>query len=285
MSSTNVIHLTSMVEYPRVARFVRDNGRRRSPRGIATYDVGHTTIILESIENAMPMGMGRGLDPAIGAVEAIQLIAGRSDEKLVLKIAPQFSQYVDGGRFHGAYGRRIGSQMMMVERRLRADHATRQAVVTLWDPRVDTFDGMKDYPCTVALGFSVNTDQRSKRLDMDVLMRSNDVWRGLTYDVFQFTQLQATLARSLGVPTGQYRHTTWSLHLYETDERDVDRLRLTTRYDESSQPDGIGHPEMSMLQMRRRATLIMDGTEPDDCTFDERWYLDRLHGRQSSDVG
>ena len=55
-------------------------------------------------------------------------------------------------------------------------------------------------------------------------MRSNDVWWGLPYDVFQFTQLQLTLARLLDVAPGEYTHMVGSLHAYERDADGIDAL-------------------------------------------------------------
>lgn len=277
-----IFEIDTMAEYHRIVQLVMDNGEKRSPRGLVTRDVGHTTIVLNNIANALPIGLGRKLNPAIGAVEAIQLIAGRPDPELVVKVAPQFKQYLDGGTFHGSYGKRIKRQMQTVTRRLKNDPNTRQAVVTLWDPEIDAFDGMRDYPCTIALGFSISMDGL---LEMNVLMRSNDVWRGLAYDVFQFTQLQWTLARILGVVAGTYRHTTWSLHLYETDLKAAEGVMNQPRdvYDSTWQPSGIGEPGSTMMHAMNRASAIMRGNEPHDITDSERWYLEQLHPK--ADLG
>jgi thymidylate synthase len=48
-------------------------------------------------------------------------------------------------------------------------------------------------------------------------MRSNDVFLGLPYDVFNFTMLQELMAVELGIELGSYIHFAASLHLYETD--------------------------------------------------------------------
>ena len=48
-------------------------------------------------------------------------------------------------------------------------------------------------------------------------MRSNDIWFGLPYDIFQFTSLQILLSMELGVGIGTYTHICGSLHLYERD--------------------------------------------------------------------
>ena len=68
-------------------------------------------------------------------------------------------------------------------------------------------------PCTCALQFLV----RKGKLDLIVYMRSNDVIKGLTHDIFCFTMLQEIAARRLSVELGTYRHCVGSLHLYLSD--------------------------------------------------------------------
>jgi thymidylate synthase len=105
---------------------------------------------------------------------------------------------------------------------LAADPTTRQAVLTIWR-RDDLFhDG--DKPCTLTIQFLI----RNERLHMVVNMRSNDVWLGLAYDAFVFSQLHWTVLNQLNVHhlpnllLGTYRHHAASLHLYA---RDLDAAR------------------------------------------------------------
>ena len=46
-------------------------------------------------------------------------------------------------------------------------------------------------------------------------MRSNDLWTGFPYDVFQFTAMQILMSMELGLELGSYTHIAGSLHLYE----------------------------------------------------------------------
>ena len=48
-------------------------------------------------------------------------------------------------------------------------------------------------------------------------MRSNDLWLGFPFDVFQFANMQVLMAMELGVELGTYTHIAGSLHLYERD--------------------------------------------------------------------
>ena len=62
---------------------------------------------------------------------------------------------------------------------------------------------------------------RNGKLDLIVTMRSNDIWLGLPYDLFNFTCMQIQMAMELGVEVGVYYHNAGSLHMYK---RDVEKF-------------------------------------------------------------
>ena len=87
---------------------------------------------------------------------------------------------------------------------------TRQAVIHIKEPRNIP---SKDVNCTVSLQFLL----RDNKLYLTVYMRSNDLWLGFPFDVFQFANMQILMAMELGVELGTYTHIAGSLHLYERD--------------------------------------------------------------------
>jgi len=241
-------------------------------RGLKTLDLGYTVIELASPHQALPVGCGRNLSRNIAAAEAIQLIGGYSYTDLLTRASPEMAKYMDDEKFHGSYGMRIGYQMLHVARKLTQDPGTRQAVITLWDPFLDNQEGKHDYPCTVALQFDVHDGV----LNMNTVMRSNDAWLGLPYDMFQFTQLMLTLSNILAIPPGVYRHTALSMHLYD---RDVSAAYIVTDpVDYTVQPIGIGKPGMSMSEVMKRARslAVLGFVNVDGETDSERWYRDRF---------
>jgi thymidylate synthase len=257
--------------------YVHEEGEVRSPRGLKTYDVGYTTIHLLSPYNALTLGVGRKLSKRIAAAEAIQLIGGFADPQLLLRASPNFARYIEpSGEFWGAYGSRIaaGKQLPAVVRKLEQDPDTRQAIVTLWNPWVDNDPGHKDYPCTLSLGFSI---QRGK-LELDVTMRSNDVWRGLPYDLFQFTQLQLTVANVLDLQPGRYRHHTYSLHLYAEDADEAMNVYLGN-VDEHVSVHPTGFSNNTVDAVMQRCKWIAEGSSVVEKSLDEseRWYWNALH--------
>lgn len=273
-----VVYMDSgRVGYRKLVHAVRRFGEMRTPRGLQTRDAGHVIIEILSPYDALPLGVGRKLNTAIAAAEATQLVAGRADHRLLPRITRTFEQFAEpDGRFHGAYGDRIGAQVAHAVRKIENDRDTRQAVITLWDAFRDNVPQRRDYPCTVALNLAVVNDQ----LELRTLMRSNDVWLGFPYDIFQFTQLQLTVARALGVEPGRYTHETWSLHLYESNAERVDEL--LDRHQDGVvgpyQPTGFGLPGNDWSACRASAETILEHAPNDfsNMTESEAWYVQQL---------
>jgi thymidylate synthase len=233
--------------YEQIARDVAEHGDRTSPRGQTTYEIQGALIILENPAESLPVGINRGLNLGIAAVEALQLIGGVSYPELMCRVSDNMSQFRDDGTFHGAYGPRLRSQIPSIVERLKRDFRTRQAIATIWDPLHDLMvHDSKDYPCTLSLHFMV----RHSQVHMHTHMRSNDVWWGLPYDIFQFTQLQYTIANQMGVPPGHYFHHVNSLHVYERNLPDIDKL---------TPPTDVEHPPARGLLNFNSAQRILTG--------------------------
>jgi hypothetical protein len=100
-----------------------------------------------------------------------------------------------------------------------------------------------------------------------------------------------TMARALQLEPGWYRHTTLSLHLYETNVNaanaliahyDANGTNLTHEaYRSVSQPLGIGVDGISFNQIMLRARMIIHNepfiNEQAPETPSERWYRGQLH--------
>ncbi len=272
------IHLNSGYEdYWWLPSHVRRHGVRCTPRGTSTYDVGPTTLVVKSPRFALPLGCGRNVAPRIGAVETLQLIGAFADAELTTWASENFTRYAEpNGSFWGAYGERMGSQLMHVWHKLREDPDTRQAVITLWQPTLDNQRGKRDYPCTVALTFRLIN---RKRLELTTVMRSNDVWLGTPYDLFQFTQLQLTMATLLGVEAGVYRHVALSLHIYDEHVPLIDQLHEPTG--KTFQPNGLARPGDSIETVEQRAFRLVYTAQDrllEPLNSSGIWYRDRVSG-------
>jgi len=260
--------------------------RYRSPRELTTLDAGYVVLELNDPRYSLPVGTSRKLNINIAAAEAVQLIGGFARPDLLTRASVNFQRYIeeDDGRFHGAYGSRITHQVSCAVNKLKRDPSSRQAVVTLWDPWLDNQPGKKDYPCTVFLQFEVSP--YDGRLEMNVVMRSNDAWLGLPYDLFQFAQLQLCVARALDLPPGRYRHTALSMHLYERDmaaAQQVVSQGLTSNI-HFGLPEGFGRKGDCFQDIMRRARRTTTTGANEEETSDERWYRDRFASYMGPDM-
>jgi thymidylate synthase len=270
--------------YVLLSNLVLARGKRAAPRGMNTRELEDFTFTLENPLDALPLGVGRKPKLAIGAGEALLLAGGISDPTMMVNITGTMARFLDGGVLHGAYGPRIRAQLPRTVERLKKDRDTRQAVMTIWDPAWDTLD-TRDVPCTIAFNFRIRND----KLNMGAVMRSNDVYLGTAYDVFMFTQLQATVARALNLPVGTYTHHAWSLHAYE---RNFDQIEALHKYDfevEQAEKKGQGcHVEMGVVpagfgqygndisEAMEIARKIHDQETFVEPTLNEQWYIDVL---------
>jgi thymidylate synthase len=270
-------------DYPSLVKWVHEHGEPVNAHGSMTYELRNMSLTLLDPVDSLPLGVGRKLNLAIGAAEALQLVAGVTDPGLMARIQPRFSSFMDGGVLHGAYGPRLRWQLRDVPSILFADPGSRQAVCTIWDPSYDRSvpTAPRDLPCTVFLQFIFRND----KLELHTHMRSNDVVWGVSYDLFQFTQLQLTMAKVLGCGVGPYHHHATSFHLYKRDVGLLDRLVPTTILTRPTDlPTGFGDKSLDWddVAMRARFLLdvatgrVVDGVNPNAFTPDERWYLDKL---------
>jgi thymidylate synthase len=138
------------------------------------------------------------------------MMFGRSDLAPLTQFNSQMKQFSDDGLvLAGAYGPHIRGQAWRVLERLRQDADSRQAVIEIPRPQRYT----KDEPCTLSFQFLY----RNRKLHMIVTMRSNDVWLGLPYDFYTFSQILNCFAGALGRERGQLTIRAGSFHLYERD--------------------------------------------------------------------
>ena len=100
-------------------------------------------------------------------------------------------------------------QLDLVISMLKNYPETRQAAISIYDGK-EINDYANDTPCTYAVQFTI----LHGRLDMSVLMRSNDLWYGFCNDQYQFSTLQMYVAYELNLPVGMYYHYAHNLHLY-----------------------------------------------------------------------
>ena len=104
---------------------------------------------------------------------------------------------------------RENNQLDKVVKMLKDNPETRQAVISIYDGKeIDTY--ANDTPCTYAVNFTILTG----KLNMAVLMRSNDLWFGFCNDQYCFSKLQELVADKLKIEVGTYYHNATNFHIY-----------------------------------------------------------------------
>lgn len=101
------------------------------------------------------------------------------------------------------------NQLNNVINSLRETPNTRQAAISIYDGKeINRYDN--DTPCTYAVQFTILND----KLNMSVLMRSNDLWHGFCIDQYCFSKLQEYVANEVNREVGTYFHYAHNMHIY-----------------------------------------------------------------------
>lgn len=206
--------------------------QRQSGRGGETAELLHVVMEISDPRQRWVASRRPAINPAFALVEAFWIVAGRQDAWLPAFWNPRLPQFCGTAQLlDGAYGHRLRAhfgvdQLERVYRTLEARPDSRQAVFQIWDARADLPDddgtpARDDIPCNVLAMPKV----RGGRLEWLQVLRSNDMFRGLPYNIVQFTALQEMLSGWLGVELGSYHHVSDSLHAYAAD---LDAVRAAT---------------------------------------------------------
>lgn len=179
--------------------------------------INAVTVIKDPTRNICDGTRKMNMRYAVG--ELLWYMSGKNTLKSIQNITSAWDRMSDDGEtVNSNYGycmmHKYGfNQIGYVLDLLKNNPNTRQAVIHIKEP---SNKESKDVNCTVCLQFFI----RDGKLYLTTYMRSNDLWMGFPYDVFQFTNLQIMLAMELGVEVGTYTHIAGSLHLYARNVRE-----------------------------------------------------------------
>lgn len=202
-----------------ITRLLISNAAHESRVG-KTKELFNVQFTIEDASQSVILNKARKLNYAYAFMEMMGLFSSGKDviDMLMFYCPPlakiQLNQ--ETGLFDGHYGTRLMKygQFNFVYEELKLNPNSRRAVMTMYNPAHDmSVHNSNDVPCTLALQFRIIEG----KLDLFAMMRSNDIYLGLPYDLTQFTFLQQLLASKLQIPIGAYHHYTTSLHMYERD--------------------------------------------------------------------
>lgn len=167
-----------------------------------------TRCIMTNKIRKMPMRYAVG--------ELLWYLSGNNNLDEIRKYTSAWDRMSDDGKtVNSNYGYCIQhkydfNQWEYVKDMLMKNPNSRQAVIHIKEA---SDKPSNDVNCTVCCQFFI----RDNKLYMTTYMRSNDIWMGFPYDVFQFTAMQVLLSMQLGVELGTYTHIAGSLHMYKRD--------------------------------------------------------------------
>lgn len=188
------------------------------------------------------------ISPALAFAELITIMNGCAEAKIINKWNPVLPQYQGNyEEYPGAYGKRLRhifgfDQLEKAYETLKYNSNSRQVVLDIWKPDIDLpkHDGVAnndDIPCNICSMLKI----RNGKLYWTQVMRSNDIFLGLPYNILQFTSLQEIFAGWLDIEVGEYMHISDSMHFYVNNEmqlqnkilsKNTDNLKLDKRLSE-----------------------------------------------------
>ena len=195
-----------------------------------TRELRNVLLTIKDISNPVITLRGTSIPYLCG--ELLWYITGTNDVNFISKFAKKWSEITDDGwTSNSAYGYVLQTkhgfnQIDKMVELLKTDKNSRRAVMNLNTPNERVIE-TKDEICTIALQFLL----RENKLHCTAIMRSNDVYTGMPYDIAYFASLQKIIAHRLGVECGTYTHFVTSLHLYDSCEEKL-RDALTKNFDD-----------------------------------------------------
>lgn len=187
-----------------------------------TTEINNYTFTLDNVDENIVTLKSRDISLIYLVAELLWYFEGRNDVDFIGKFASMWNRISDDGvTNNSAYGYILKykhgfDQIEKIIELLQKDPNTRRAVLNINVPNEKVIE-TKDEMCTIALNLYI----RDGKLNCTGMMRSNDVWFGLTYDIVYFTELQKYIASRLGIKAGSYTHFATSMHYYDRDKERI----------------------------------------------------------------
>ena len=186
-----------------------------------TIELSNIMFTLTNLDSNIATVRNLSLEYLCG--EMLWYVTARNDIDFIHKFSSVWSRLSDDGvTCNSAYGdilfKRHGfNQVEKIIELLKKDKNSRRAVLNLNVPNENVIE-TKDEICTIALVFKITNG----KLNCTCIMRSNDIYLGLPYDVAFFTSLQKYIANKLKIEYGYYTHFVTNIHFYK---RDFDKIK------------------------------------------------------------
>lgn len=186
----------------------------------SSYELLHYQTGMSNPRARIICNQHRPLNIVVAVARLAWMLGGNSRLEDIAFYEPKVKGFTDDGLCvpGSNYGQRIFqprpnlNQIEGVIERLRENPGSRQAAVVVWQPE-DAVRESRDIPCTFGLFFHIRND----KLTMAVNMRSNNAFRILPFNLFEFSMLHEIVATELDVALGDYVHWAASMHVYHNE--------------------------------------------------------------------
>jgi len=215
---------------------VLEHGKRKTVRGKTVLELEPLLVRIDKPNERILLYNERRNNPFAALYETLWVLSGSDSVEYLKFFLPRAPEYSDDGEtWRASYGKRLRfasgwddkvgrmwlvDQIMNVYQWLKDDPTTRRAVMTIWDPvKEGTIKETRDRPCNNWIQFMI----RDHKLNCYVTVRSNDLFFGYNVNTFEWTWLQETLAKALGVGLGKYYCFISNPHIYEEYKEKVEK--------------------------------------------------------------
>lgn len=201
------------------------NGNRSYPRGNVCMNVHNMAVEFDMNQPLFTSFKARNFNLQYAKKEWLWYLGADAMDSSIEQYATMWKKLQQkDGSYYSNYGQYIfgpttdltnQTQFEYVINTLVNDPDSRRASMSLLQP-YHLFESNSDVVCTYAINFTIE----DCRLDMTVMMRSNDVIYGFTNDSFCFSQLYLLVFKTLEnkyswLLKGTYTHFTNSMHVYD----------------------------------------------------------------------
>lgn len=196
--------------WSKLLKILLEEGELTSPRGKQTREILNVSLEIQNGLSNIFVNSVRDVNYRFMIAEWLWIMGGLNDVNSLATYNSVMRRFSDDDLIlSGAYGPRLMPQWDYIIKNL-SNWDSRQAVATIWTASPQE---SRDIPCTISLQWLI----RREKLHCTVNMRSSDIWLGLPYDFFTFSQLTNMVASKIGREVGSVTMNLASSHLYEMD--------------------------------------------------------------------
>lgn len=188
--------------------------------GKETKEILNFSKVITSPTSKAILNPARRINVPAAVARFLWMMAGSDRLADIAFYEPKVAFFSDDGISvpGSSYGQRILrprpglNQLVAIIERLRKDPQSRRAAMSVYQPE-DAVRESKDIPCVFGVAYHV----RENQLHATTMMRSNNAFILMPYNIFEFGLLAEVVAAELGIQLGSLTHHALSMHLYESD--------------------------------------------------------------------